>query len=60
MKYHGQYDLLTPDELGLNATYYDDEPKVREFILDQLNRHKQKYRNDKRHKKKTKIEKRIW
>jgi len=23
MKHHGQYDLLTPEELGLNAAYYD-------------------------------------
>ncbi len=55
MKHHGRYDLLTPDELGLNATYFDDEPKVREFIHGQLNRHKQKHRNDKRHKKKQKL-----
>lgn len=54
MKHHGQYDLLTPEELGLNAAYYDVEPKVREFIHNQLKRHKVKHRNDKRHKKKQK------
>lgn len=51
MKHHGQYDLLTPEELGLNAAYYDDEPRVREFIDKQLNRYKAKHRNDKRHNK---------
>lgn len=47
MKHHGNYELLTPEELMLNA-----ESGNKEFIYKQLNRYKQKYRNDKRHKEK--------
>ena len=54
MKRHGKYDLLSPEELGLNADYHDEEPKVKVFVDSQVKRHKQKHRNDKRHKMKQK------
>ncbi len=51
MKHHGNYLLPTPDEL-LKDCGVDGCPK--EYIYRQLQRHKQRHRNDKRHKIKRK------
>ncbi len=49
MKHHGRYELLTPDELALDIETGGCLPGYVEGIL---NRHRQKHRNDKRHKEK--------
>lgn len=51
MKRHGRYDLPTPEELLLDCAV-DGCSTV--YVTRQLQRHKQKYHNDKRHREKTK------
>lgn len=48
MKHHGNYRLRTPDELLLD--YEADSSDG--YVLTQLERHRRKYKNDKRHKEK--------
>lgn len=51
MKHHGRYELPTPEELLADCGV---DGCSQEYFSKQLKRHKQKYRNDKRHKEKRK------
>ncbi len=51
MKRHGNYELPSPEEL---LTDCGVDGCSQEYFSKQLQRHKQKYRNDKRHNKKIK------